>query len=132
MSSSSSTSNWIRSIPTKCFCDLPVVERTSRTPANPARRFLCWPKHSESGSQCRFYHFLDPEIRYGYYRNEMHNLYIQLQQARREMQVQEYTHRSRIHDLKLIQNERSLTSDCYKKAVVVFIIMVFVMCFLTN
>ncbi|GJV74630.1 hypothetical protein Tco_1506214 [Tanacetum coccineum] len=104
MSSSSSTSNWIRLIPTHCFCDLP-----------------------ESGSQCRFYHFLDPEIRYGYYRNEMHNLYIQLQQARREIQVQEYTYRTRIHDLKSQLNERTVTGDCYKKAIVVFIIMVFVM-----
>ncbi|GJS56329.1 hypothetical protein Tco_0629691 [Tanacetum coccineum] len=41
MSSSSSTSNWIRPIPTHCFCDEPVVERTSRTPTKPARRFLC-------------------------------------------------------------------------------------------
>ncbi|GJY07675.1 hypothetical protein Tco_0374729 [Tanacetum coccineum] len=109
MSSSSSTSNWIRLIPTHCFCDLP-----------------------ESGSQCRFYHFLDPEIRYGYYRNEMHNLYIQLQQARREIQVQEYTYRTRIHDLKSQLNERTVTGDCYKKAIVVFIIMVFVMYFLTK
>ncbi|GJT11326.1 hypothetical protein Tco_0858368 [Tanacetum coccineum] len=132
MSSSSSTSNWIRPIPTHYFCDLPVVERTSHTPANPARRFLCCPKHSESGSQCRFYHFLDPEISNGYYRNEMHNLYIQLQQARREMQVQEYTYRTRIHDLESQLNERTVTGDCYKKAVVVVIIVVFVMYFLTN
>ncbi|GJS68964.1 quinoprotein amine dehydrogenase, beta chain-like protein [Tanacetum coccineum] len=132
MSSSSSTSNWIRHIPTHCFCGLPVVERTSRTPANPARRFLCCPKHSESGSQCRFYNFLDPEIRYGYYRNEMHSLYVQLQQARREMQVQEYTYRSRIHELELELNERTVTGDCYKKPVVVFIMVVFVMYFLTQ
>ncbi|GKE85597.1 hypothetical protein Tco_1559339, partial [Tanacetum coccineum] len=79
-----------------------------------------------------FYHFLDPEIRYGYYRNEMHNLYIQLQQARREMQVPEYTYRSRIHDLELELNERSVIEDCYKKAVVLFIMVVFVMYFLTN
>ncbi|GKC34886.1 hypothetical protein Tco_1047270, partial [Tanacetum coccineum] len=71
--------------------------------------------------------FLDPEIRYGYYRNEMHNLYVQLQQARREMQVQEYTYRSRIHELELELNERTVTGDCYKKAVVVFIMVVFVM-----
>ncbi|GJU49605.1 hypothetical protein Tco_1219160 [Tanacetum coccineum] len=102
MSSSSSASNWIRPIPTHCFCDLP-----------------------ESGIQCRFYHYLDLEIRYGYYRNEMHNLYIQLQQARREVQVQEYTYRSRIHDLELELNERPVTGDCYKKAVV-FIMVVFV------
>ncbi|GJZ40062.1 reverse transcriptase domain-containing protein, partial [Tanacetum coccineum] len=76
----------------------------------------------ESGSQCRFYNFLDPEIRYGYYRNEMHNLYVQLQQARREMQVQEYTYRSRIHELELELNERTVTGDCYKKPVVVFIV----------
>ncbi|GJY07874.1 hypothetical protein Tco_0374928 [Tanacetum coccineum] len=86
----------------------------------------------ESGSQCRFYHFFDPEIRYGYYRNEMHNLYVQLQQARREMQVQEYTYRSRIHELELELNERTVTGDCYKKAVVVFIMVVFVMYFLTQ
>ncbi|GJX65679.1 hypothetical protein Tco_0300022 [Tanacetum coccineum] len=96
MSSSSSRSNWIRPILTHYFCDLPVVDRTACTPANPARHFLCCPKHSESGSQCRFYHFLDPEIRYGYYRNEMHNLYIQLQQARRECYVAEVHLRSRI------------------------------------
>ncbi|GJZ84813.1 hypothetical protein Tco_0650152 [Tanacetum coccineum] len=132
MSSSSSRSNWIRPIPNHYFCDLPIIERTARTPANLARHFLCCPKPSESGSQCRFYHFLDPEIRYGYYRNEIHNLYIQLQQARREMQVQEYTYRSRIHDLELELNERSVTNDCYKKAVVLFIMVVFVMYFLTN
>ncbi|GJU93163.1 hypothetical protein Tco_1317919 [Tanacetum coccineum] len=132
MSSSSSKSNWIRPILTHFFCDLPVVERTSRTPTNSARHFLCCPKHNESGSQCRFYYFLDPQIRYGYYRTEMHNLYIQLQQSRREMQVQEYTYMSRIHDLKLELNERTVTGDCYKKAVVVFIVVVFVMYFLIN
>nr|GEW13320.1 quinoprotein amine dehydrogenase, beta chain-like protein [Tanacetum cinerariifolium] len=87
MSSSSSTSNWIRPISTHCFCDEPVVERTSRTPTNPARRFLCCRFPSDSGRQCRFYFFLDTELRYGYYREEMHKLYTQVQKQRREMQV---------------------------------------------
>ncbi|GJR77587.1 hypothetical protein Tco_0089952 [Tanacetum coccineum] len=65
-------------------------------------------------------------------RTEMHNLYVQLQQARREMQVQEYTYRSRIHELELELNERTVTGDCYKKPVVVFIMVVFVMYFLTQ
>ncbi|GJS84464.1 hypothetical protein Tco_0751005 [Tanacetum coccineum] len=119
MSSSSSTSNWIRPYSHHAFVSILVVERLQRTPAKS--------QLGESGSQCRFYHFLDPEIRYGYYRNEMHNLYVQLQQARREMQVQEYTYRSRIHELELELNERTVTGDCYKKAVVVFIMVVFVM-----
>ncbi|GJY17703.1 hypothetical protein Tco_0389194 [Tanacetum coccineum] len=76
----------------------------------------------ESGNQCRFYYFLDAEIRYGYYRTKMHNLYTQLQQARREMQVQEYTYRSRICDLEMELNERTVTGDCYKKAIAVFIV----------
>ncbi|PWA79436.1 hypothetical protein CTI12_AA200830 [Artemisia annua] len=114
MSSSSSSSNWLRPIPTHCFCELPVVERTSRTAANPARRFL-------------FYFFLDPELRYGYYGNEMHSLHTQVQQLRREMQVQDYTYRNRIRDLELELNERTTTGECYKKAVIVFTVFVFVM-----
>ncbi|GKE67952.1 hypothetical protein Tco_1522113 [Tanacetum coccineum] len=86
MSSSSSTSNWIRPIPTHCFCEKPVVERTSRIATNTARRFLCCPNPSDFGHQWRFYYFLDPEIRYGYYITEMRNLYTQVQQLRREMQ----------------------------------------------
>ncbi|PWA63614.1 hypothetical protein CTI12_AA325250 [Artemisia annua] len=132
MSSSSSSSNWLRPIPTHCFCPLPAVERTSRNATNPAKRFLCCPNPSDSGRQCRFYFFLDPEIRYGYYRNEMHSLYTQVQQLRREMQVQEYTYRSRIHDLELELNERTTTGECYKKAVIVFIVFVFVMSFLVK
>ncbi|PWA38006.1 hypothetical protein CTI12_AA585400 [Artemisia annua] len=115
MSSTSSSSNWIRPIPTHCFCELPVVERTSRTAANPARRFLCCPHPSDSGKQCRFYFFLDPELRYGYYRTEMHSLYTQVQQLRREMQVQEYTYRNRIRDLELELNERTTTGKKIQK-----------------
>ncbi|GJV56633.1 hypothetical protein Tco_1457638 [Tanacetum coccineum] len=82
----SSSSNWIRTVPTHCIYELPVVERTSRTPANPARRFLI--------DQCRFYYFLDPEIRHGYYRTEMHSLYTQL--------------------------NKTVTSDCYKNSDIPF------------
>ncbi|GKF51369.1 hypothetical protein Tco_0147836, partial [Tanacetum coccineum] len=60
---------------THCFCEEPVVE-TSRTPANPARRCLY------SGRQCEFYFFLDPELRYGDYTDEMHGLYTQVQEQR--------------------------------------------------
>ncbi|GKC56179.1 hypothetical protein Tco_1083777 [Tanacetum coccineum] len=132
MSSSNSSSNWIRPIPTHCFCDQPVVERTSRSAANPARRFLCCPYPRDSGRQCRFYFFLDPELRYGYYREEMHRLYLQVKEQRREMQVQEYTLRARIRELELEVNERATTGECYKKAVIVFTLVVFVMFFLTN
>ena len=48
------------------------------------------------------------------------------------MQVQEYTYRARIHDLELELNERTTTGECYKKAVVVFIVVLFVMSFLVK
>ena len=62
----------------------------------------------------------------------MHSLYTQVQQLKREMQVQEYTYRSRIQDLELELNERTSTGECYKKAVVVFTLVVFVMSFLVK
>ena len=62
----------------------------------------------------------------------MHSLYTQVQQLRREMQVQEYTYRARIHDLEVELNERTPTGECYKKAVIVFILVVFVMSFLAK
>nr|GEU50062.1 cytochrome P450 [Tanacetum cinerariifolium] len=58
----------------------------------------------DSRRQCRFYFFLDPELRYGYYMKEMHKLHTEFQEQRREMQVQEYTLRVRIHELELEVN----------------------------
>nr|GEV37934.1 quinoprotein amine dehydrogenase, beta chain-like protein [Tanacetum cinerariifolium] len=132
MSASNSSSNWIRPNLTHCFCDQPIPERTSRTAANPARRFLCCLYPSDSRRQCKFYFFLDPELRYGYYREEMHRLYLQVQEQMREMQVQEYTLRAIIHELELEVNKRETTDECYKKAIIVFTLVVFLMFFLTN
>ncbi|GJV15229.1 hypothetical protein Tco_1360552 [Tanacetum coccineum] len=125
MSSSSSTSNWTDLFPPIAF----VISLLLKEPHKLLQTQL---GILSAALNIVFYHFLDPEIRYGYYRTEMHNLYVQLQQAMREMQVQEYTYRSRIHDLELELNERAVTGDCYKKAVVVFILVVFVMNFLIN
>ncbi|GJU11559.1 hypothetical protein Tco_1133955, partial [Tanacetum coccineum] len=122
----------IRPIPTNCFYEEPVVERTSRTSANPARRFLCCRFPSDSRKQCRFYFFLDLELRYSYYRDEMLRLYTQVQEQRMEMQVQEYTYRARIRELELEGNDKAVIGECYEKVVSVFIVVVFVMYFIIN